>query len=162
MGSVYAGLLGAAGNDVWAVDTWELHVEAIRAHGLRVEGASGDHTVRIGATTRAADLGEVDLIVVSTKAMDVRDASAAAYALAGPETVVLPIQNGIGSAEAVAAIFGPERTVIGVAGGSAPRSSHPGTSATRGWSSCGSASSRARRRSGSNASRRSGGLPGSP
>ena len=117
MGSVYAGLLGAAGNDVWAVDTWELHVEAIRAHGLRVEGASGDHTVRIGATTRAADLGEVDLIVVSTKAMDVRDASAAAYALAGPETVVLPIQNGIGSAEEVAAIFGPERTVIGVAGG---------------------------------------------
>ncbi len=117
MGSVYAGLLGAAGNEVWAVDTWERHVEAIRAHGLRVEGASGDRTVRIGATTRAVDVGEVDLIVVSTKAMDVHAAAAAAYALAGPETVVLPIQNGLGSADAVATIFGPERTVIGVAGG---------------------------------------------
>ena len=117
MGSVYAGLLAAAGNEVWAVDTWEPHVEAIRARGLRVEGASGDRTVRIGATTRAADVGEVDLIVVSTKAMDVSAASAAAYGLAGPETVVLPIQNGLGSADTVATIFGPERTVIGVAGG---------------------------------------------
>jgi 2-dehydropantoate 2-reductase len=117
MGSVYAGLLGAAGNDVWAVDTCEQHVEAIRAHGLRVEGASGDRTVRIGATTRAADVGEVDLIVISTKAMDVSAASTASYPLAGPETVVLPIQNGLGSADTVAEIFGPERTVIGVAGG---------------------------------------------
>ncbi len=117
MGSVYAGLLGAAGNDVWAVDTWDAHIEAIHGHGLRVEGASGDRTVRIAATTRASDVGEVDLIVVSTKAMDVRAASEAAFSLAGSETVVLPIQNGLGSADTVAAIFGPERTVIGVAGG---------------------------------------------
>ena len=117
MGSVYAGLLGAAGNEVWAVDTWEPHVEAIRAHGLRVEGASGDRTVRIHATTRAADVGEVDLIVVSTKATDVHAASIAATVLVGPETVVLPIQNGLGSADTVAEIFGSERTVIGVAGG---------------------------------------------
>ena len=117
MGSVYAGLLGAAGNEVWAVDTWEAHVEAIRAHGLRVEGASGDRTVRIGATTLAADVGEVDLVVVATKAMDVRVASTAASVLLGPETVVLPIQNGLGSADTAAQILGPERTVIGVAGG---------------------------------------------
>jgi hypothetical protein len=42
MGSVYAGLLGAAGNEVWAVDLWQEHVDAIRVRGLRVEGASGD------------------------------------------------------------------------------------------------------------------------
>ena len=41
MGSVYAGILGDAGNEVWAVDVWAEHVEAIRAHGLTVEGASG-------------------------------------------------------------------------------------------------------------------------
>ena len=29
MGSVYAGLLASAGNDVWVVDTWEEHVDAI-------------------------------------------------------------------------------------------------------------------------------------
>ncbi len=117
MGSVYAGLLGAAGNDVWAVDTWEAHIAAIREHGLRVEGASGDRTVRLNATTRAEEVGEVDLIVVATKAMDVRDAALAALPLAGAETVVLPIQNGLGSADTIAEIFGPGRVVIGVAGG---------------------------------------------
>ena len=45
MGSVYAGLLASAGNEVWTVDPWEEHVDAIRERGLRVEGASGDRTV---------------------------------------------------------------------------------------------------------------------
>ena len=41
MGSVYAALLADSGNDVWAIDTWEEHISAIRSNGLRVEGASG-------------------------------------------------------------------------------------------------------------------------
>ena len=117
MGSVYAGLLADAGNDVWVVDIWEAHVSAIREHGLRVEGASGDRTVRLGATTRAAEVGEVDLIIIATKATDVHAASTAATPLVGAGTVVLPIQNGLGSGDTVAGIFGPERTVVGVAGG---------------------------------------------
>jgi 2-dehydropantoate 2-reductase len=46
MGSVYACLLAAAGHDVTAVDLDTEHVEAIRARGLRVEGASGDASCR--------------------------------------------------------------------------------------------------------------------
>ena len=42
MGSVYAGLLADAGNEIWAIDLWQEHLDAIRDHGLRVEGASGD------------------------------------------------------------------------------------------------------------------------
>ena len=57
MGSVYAALLAAAGNEVWAIDSWREHVEAMRAHGLRLEGASGDRTVRVRATTEAAEAG---------------------------------------------------------------------------------------------------------
>jgi 2-dehydropantoate 2-reductase len=117
MGSVYAALLADAGTDGSVLDTWELHVGAIRRSGLRVDGASGDRIVRVAATTSAAEIGEVDLVVVSTKAMDVRAASTAAMGLVGAETVVLPIQNGLGSADLVADIFGPERTIVGVAGG---------------------------------------------
>jgi threonine dehydrogenase-like Zn-dependent dehydrogenase len=51
MGSVYAGILGDAGHEVWAVDVWAEHVEAIRRHGLTVEGASGRRIVRIHATS---------------------------------------------------------------------------------------------------------------
>ena len=73
MGSVYAALLAAAGNDVLVVDAWEEHVAAIREHGLRVEGASGDRVVALDATT-AADpaAGPVDLLVLATKAATVR------------------------------------------------------------------------------------------
>jgi 2-dehydropantoate 2-reductase len=117
MGSVYAGLLAAAGNEVWAVDAWEEHVDAIRRGGLRVSGASGDRTVAIGATTSVDEVGVSDLVVVATKAMDVEKAARAATPLLGPHTVVLPIQNGLGSSAAAAAILGEERVVQGVAGG---------------------------------------------
>ena len=66
MGSVYAGLLASAGHEVWASDTWREHVEAIRSNGLRVEGASGDRTVHIRATTCPADAGICDLVIIAT------------------------------------------------------------------------------------------------
>ena len=62
MGSVYAGLLASAGHEVWAVDTWREHVEAMRAKGLRLEGASGDRTVKLNATLTASDAGVCDLV----------------------------------------------------------------------------------------------------
>jgi 2-dehydropantoate 2-reductase len=69
MGSVYAALLAAAGNDVWAIDTWADHLDAIRQNGLRVEGASGDRTVTtIHAANDVAEAGECDLYIVATKA----------------------------------------------------------------------------------------------
>ena len=117
MGSVYAGLLGSAGNEVWAIDTWVEHVAAIRDRGLRVEGASGDRVVRVSATSDPADAGVVDLVVIATKAMHVRAAAESARALVGPETVVLAIQNGLGSADVAAEVLGRDRVVIGVVGG---------------------------------------------
>ncbi len=117
MGSVYAGLLADAGNDVWAVDPWEEHVAAIREHGLRVEGASGDRVVAIGATTDPLEVGVVDLVIIATKAMHVRDAALSARSLVGPGTVVLPIQNGLGSADVAADVLGDGCVALGVAGG---------------------------------------------
>ena len=45
MGSVYAALLGKAGHEVWAIDTWPEHVDAIASSGLHVSGASGTYVV---------------------------------------------------------------------------------------------------------------------
>ena len=117
MGSVYAALLAKAGNELWAVDVWAEHIEAIREHGLRVEGASGDNTVRLGATTEAGDVGLCDLVVIASKARHVGEAAASAAAMLGPETTVLTIQNGLGSGEAASAVLGAGRVAIGVAGG---------------------------------------------
>jgi 2-dehydropantoate 2-reductase len=117
MGSVYAGLLASAGHEVWAVDRWQEHVDAIRERGLRVEGASGDRVVRVRATTDAAEVGEAELVLIATKAMDVKAASESARVLVGPGTLVLSIQNGLGGPDIAASILGEKRVAVGVAGG---------------------------------------------
>ena len=117
MGSVYAGLLASAGHEVWAVDTWREHVEAIRARGLRVEGASGDRTVKLNATLTASDAGVCDLVIIATKARDVEAAARSAKPLLGPKTLVLSIQNGLGGADVTANVLGRERVAVGVVGG---------------------------------------------
>ncbi len=133
MGSVYAALLGDAGNEVWAIDVWNEHIEAIRESGLRVEGASGDRTVRIGATTDAAEAGLCDLVIVATKGMHVEAAAEAAKPLIGPETVVLPIQNGLGGPDVVARILGEDLVAIGVVGGFGASIVGPGHARHEGW-----------------------------
>ena len=117
MGCVYAALMADAGNEVWAIDTWQAHVDAIATNGLRLEGASGDRTVALGATSDPAAVGACDLVIVATKAPQVEAAAAGARALLGPETPVLTIQNGLGSAAKVARILGEQRVIVGVVGG---------------------------------------------
>jgi 2-dehydropantoate 2-reductase len=133
MGSVYAGILGDAGNEVWAVDVWTEHVDAIRESGLTVEGASGSRTVRIEAASDPEAVGVCDLVVIATKALHVETAAADAKPLVGPDTVVLPIQNGLGSPDRVAAVLGEERVAIGVAGGFGASIVAPGHVHHEGW-----------------------------
>ena len=126
MGSIYAGLLADAGNEVWAVDVWREHVAAIQSGGLRIEGASGDRIVRLRATTEPRDVGHCDLVVIATKARHVAHAATAAETMLNPETRVLTIQNGLGSGEAARDVLGPHRVSIGVAGGFGARVLAPG------------------------------------
>ncbi len=126
MGSVYAALLADAGHDVWAVDAWEEHVRAMREKGLRLEGKSGDRTVRLNATTNPADAGHADLVIIATKADGVEAAARAVKPILRADTPVLAIQNGLGSAEKVAAILGEGRVIQGVVGGFGASMKGPG------------------------------------
>lgn len=127
MGSIYAGLLADKGkHDVWAVDTWTDHVEAINTKGLRVEGASGDRTVRMHATTDPADVRDADLVIIATKDDGVAGAAKSALAIAKKDAPILTIQNGLGSADKVAAIVGSKRIMMGVVGGFGASMKGPG------------------------------------
>jgi 2-dehydropantoate 2-reductase len=117
MGSVYAGLFASAGHEVWAIDRWREHVDAMRSRGLRVEGASGERTVRLHATTDPRDAGPCDLVVLATKAMHVAAAAQALSPLLKSETPVLSIQNGLGGPDTAASVLGKERVMVGVVGG---------------------------------------------
>ncbi len=126
MGSVYAALMKDAGHDVWAVDIWEEHVATIDAQGLRVEGASGDRTVRLPATTRAEDAGPADLVIIATKLDGVASAAEAAAPVLRDDTAVLSIQNGLGGPDMVADRLGADRVTIGVVGGFGASMKAPG------------------------------------
>lgn len=126
MGSVYAGLMADAGNEVWAVDTWQEHVEAINHGGLRVEGKSGDRTVRLRATTDAAEVGPCDLVIVATKASGVAAAARSALSMTRPDTVILTIQNGLGAADRIAEAIPTSQVMLGVVGGFGASMKGPG------------------------------------
>ncbi len=126
MGSVYAALLASGGHDVWAIDVWKEHVDAICEKGLRVDGASGDRTVRINATTNPADVHDADLVIIATKDQGAADAAHAALQIGKPDAPILTIQNGLGSADKVAEIVGSQRIMMGVVGGFGASMKGPG------------------------------------
>jgi 2-dehydropantoate 2-reductase len=126
MGSVYAGLFAAAGHEVWAIDRWREHVDAMRSRGLHLEGASGDRTVQVNATTEARDAGACDLVILATKALHVAAAAENSKSLLKPDTVVLSIQNGLGGPDTAASVLGKERVMVGVVGGFGASMKGPG------------------------------------
>jgi 2-dehydropantoate 2-reductase len=127
MGSVYAALLADQGrHEVVAIDQWKDHVDTINAKGLRVEGASGDRTVRMTASLDGRDVSDCDLVIIATKDDGVETAARTALAIARPDAPILTIQNGLGSADRVAAIVGPKRIMMGVVGGFGASMKGPG------------------------------------
>jgi 2-dehydropantoate 2-reductase len=118
MGSVYAGLLADAGNELHVADLWKEHIDAIRAHGLRVEGASGDRVVKtIHAHTSTREIGVCDLVIIATKASGVGAAAKSASVTINNQTLILTIQNGLGAGERIRESIENDNILLGVAGG---------------------------------------------
>lgn len=117
MGSVYAAIFAEAGAEVVAIDRDAAHVAAIAARGLRLEGFSGDRTVRgVVATRDPAAAAGAEMIVIATKA----DGAAAAAAAVAPhlgDSVALTLQNGLWARERVAPHLPADRLCVGVAQG---------------------------------------------
>jgi 2-dehydropantoate 2-reductase len=133
MGSVYAALLGDAGHEVWAIDSWQDHVDAIKRNGLRLEGASGSRVVKINVTNDTSEAGVCDLVIIATKAMHVETAAYSAFPLIDTDTTVLSIQNGLGGPQTAAKILGAEKVAVGVVGGFGASIKEPGYAHHNGW-----------------------------
>jgi len=133
MGSVYAALLGDAGHEVWAIDSWLDHVDAIKQGGLRLEGASGSRVVKIHATNDTSKVGVCELVIIATKAMHVETAARSALPLLDTHTTVLSIQNGLGGPQTAAKILGADKVAVGVVGGFGASIKEPGYAHHNGW-----------------------------
>ena len=89
------------------------HLDAIRTRGLEIKSAKlGDFVVRTPAESDTTKIGPVDVAIVSVKAYDNATALPMLTPLIGRDTSVLTLQNGVDSADDVAAIVG-ESYVLG-------------------------------------------------
>lgn len=127
MGSIYAGLFGKAGHDVWAIDTRQDHIDAIANAGLMVSGASGTYVVdNLNVGRVPADAGPCDVWIIATKAAAVEEVAREIAPLLRPESVVMAFQNGLGAGERVARHLSHEHILIGIAEGFGSSIPEPG------------------------------------
>jgi len=73
------------------------NLEAIRSRGIRLIAPDGSEQVAggVAATDDYAAAGRQDLVILATKAHQLEAIAASLAALIGPETVIVPMQNGI-------------------------------------------------------------------
>jgi 2-dehydropantoate 2-reductase len=112
IGSVFGCLLREAGHDVDLLGR-EVHLNAIRRGGLRLDGIWGEHYAKgFNLATRATDLSaSYDLVLISVKAYDTEAMARNVLALVHSDGLVVSLQNGLGNIETLAGIFGPERSL---------------------------------------------------
>lgn len=98
IGSLFVGHLGTL-VETAVLTRRQIHARDLNETGLRVSGKS-QLTARIHASTDPAELGDVDLIILATKATAVA-ASAASLQGHFPRAKLLLVQNGLGCEETV-------------------------------------------------------------
>ena len=90
------------------------HLQAIKQNGLRVDTPEGEIVIQPAqATDDPADVGKVDVVILGVKAWQVSEAAAAMRPVIGPDTLVVPLQNGVDAPAELSAVLG----VSHVAGG---------------------------------------------
>jgi 2-dehydropantoate 2-reductase len=115
VGGYFGGLLAQAGEEVIFIARGA-NLEALRSNGIRIDSRlTGDFTRAVSATDDPGSVGEVDLVLMCVKTYDLDAAAARISPLIGPDTMILPLQNGIDSAERIARVVRPEGILGGVA-----------------------------------------------
>jgi len=115
IGAIYGASLAKAGAEVVFVARGA-HLAAMRENGLRIEGDRGETHIRPArATDDMAGIGAVDYVLLAVKLWDVESAGAQIRPIVGPETAVIPLQNGVDAAERLTAILGAEPVMGGTA-----------------------------------------------
>ena len=115
IGGPYGASLAKAGADVTFVARGA-HLAAMRESGLRIEGDRGETLVRPAqATDDIAGIGPVEYVLLCVKLWDVESAGEQIRPIVGPGTAVVPLQNGVDSAERLVPILGREAVMGGTA-----------------------------------------------
>lgn len=111
-GGYYGGRLAKAGANVNFL-VRPARAEALRREGLRIESRKGDFATPVEVITRDVIAAPYDAVILSCKAYDLQSAIEAIAPAVGPETLILPLLNGMKHIDALDAAFGAERILGG-------------------------------------------------
>jgi 2-dehydropantoate 2-reductase len=115
-GGYFGAQLARTGEDVTFVASGE-HLKAIQAHGLCVETPAGEIVIQPAkATDDPTQVAPVDVIFLGVKAWQVEEAAKNMRPMVGPETFVVPLQNGVEGPSQLAAVLGAEHVLGGLCG----------------------------------------------
>lgn len=112
VGGYYGARLAQAGQEVVFIARGA-NLQAIRKNGMAVRSPLGDLTVPVRAENAPAAVGPVDLVILAVKTYSNPDALPLLPPLVGPRTSVLTLQNGVESADEIAAVVGPQAVLAG-------------------------------------------------
>jgi 2-dehydropantoate 2-reductase len=114
VGGYFGGRLAQAGEEVFFIARGA-HLDAIRQSGLAVESLKGSFVIHPArAESDPAAIGPVDGVLVATKAWQVPEAALAIRPLMGPDTLVIPLQNGVESVAQLTEVLGAAQVVSGL------------------------------------------------
>ena len=111
------GHLKLAGEEVYLVDPFQAHMDAIREKGLvwhENDGTIHEPIFFDGATNDAKEIGECDVVILQTKCPYSKSAIEGHMELFGENTTVITLQNGMGATEILQEYFPAERIGYGI------------------------------------------------
>ena len=115
IGGYFGGRLAQAGFDVSFIARGA-HLDVIRKNGLKVLSPLGDFTIHPATVTDdPAEVGPVDVILFMVKNYDTLRAAEQIRPLVGPDTAIIPFQNGVEARAMLSNVLGARHVLGGVA-----------------------------------------------
>lgn len=113
MGATYGGRLANTGNDVFFVDGWAEHVDAINRDGLRLTGIPGDIRLRSPAyLPHEVPKLACELAIITVDSNNTGAAAQTAGHVLGDNGTAMTIQNGIGNVETLTGALGMASVLV--------------------------------------------------
>ena len=114
VGGYFGGRLAKAGEEVIFIARGE-HLQVLGTQGLRVDSIQGDFKVKpLQVTDDPKRVGQVDIVLLGVKAWQIPDIARSLLPLIGPDTAVVPLQNGVDAPAQLAATLGIEHVLGGL------------------------------------------------
>jgi 2-dehydropantoate 2-reductase len=114
LGGYFGGCLVRAGRDVTFM-VRNRRAEQLAREGLQIVSSHGDFKVSAATILAGSILEPFDLVLVGVKSYSLDEAMDQFAAAIGPNTMILPILNGIGHIDSLSRRFGAEHVMGGLA-----------------------------------------------